>query len=103
MVIYYVRWDIDPDLVRYPNRVKQPFFAFSVMCRNIKDAAACAQWYFYNEYSNSLNQDFTYLDGSITFKRVKVDSRGFNPNYLYADDIKEPIYLANLKKNRNIF
>lgn len=104
MVVYSVHWHIVPENIKYANRLNKSFFVISVLCRSIKDAAFTAEWYFYNEFTNYLNRrDLCFSDGEVVYKRMKIDSRGFNPNYLYADDIKEPLRLYNLKSNKNIF
>lgn len=104
MVLYSVHWQVVPENIKYANRLDRTFFMFSVQCRSITDAAFTAEWYFYHEFTNYINRkDLCFSDGEVIYKRMKVDSRGFNPTYLYADDIKEPLYLGNLKKNRNIF
>ena len=94
MVVYYVDWRIDPVLSKGTGRVTDDcIVSFSVLCRGIADATACLNLHFKYHYKGKYCID----DGVATFKRCKVDSRNFNPTYLFADGVRWPISLNNLE------
>jgi hypothetical protein len=95
MLVYYVRWEVDKTLAKGEGRVKldESYFDFTVLCRGIHDATNCLYWFFDHEYKGK----FSFEDGVVSYHRVKIDSRNFNPKYLHMDSIKSPIYLGNLQ------
>lgn len=99
MVIYTVVWTHSSPLSKGKGRVKdsENFFAFSVICRNRKDAVACLDYHFNNVFKHRDNVCID--DGEVTLRRALIDSRGFNANYLMMDGISEPLVLSDLKLN----
>lgn len=97
MVLYSVLWTCDPELSKGKGRIKSDnhLFAFTVLCRNSRDAHACLDWYFRFKYDN--RNSLTLDDGVITLRRCTIDSRSFVANYLMMDGIKEPLSLSDLK------
>lgn len=99
MIVYDVLWVRDQQLCKGKGRVKKDEIVinFSVLCRCSHDAMQCLEYVFREQYIN--NNGLTLADGVVTLKRATIDSRGFYPNYMLADGIREPIYLHNLKSN----
>ena len=95
MVVYSITWFLDKDLTTKARKGDNIVLYLSVLCRNSADALYCFRWWFANVANNKFDID----DGEIQMKRSKIDSRGFDVSYLYADGIKEPIYLHDLKSN----
>lgn len=99
MLLYSVVWWYDSDLAKGKGRIKnhEHLVQFSVICRNSADAVLALHYHFYKVYRPS--KGITIEDGQIELKRMKIDSRGFNANYLYMDGIREPLHLSDLKSN----
>lgn len=97
MVIYSVTWQYSHDLAKGKGKVtkNENLIVFSVLCRNSNDALSVLSWYFKNEFKNS--HGLSLDDGEISLKRSQVDSRNFNPLYLFMDGIRMPLYLPDLK------
>lgn len=104
MLVYNVIWFHDKDLTTGKGKCKECVVTINVLCRHAGDALRCFNWYFDKKHVKS---EFTINDGEIKLKRVKIDSRGFNADYMMMDGIKEPLALDDLKSNitrvRNIF
>lgn len=98
-MVYDVLWVRDSVLAKGKGRVKKDEIVinFTVICGSSNDAIKCLEFVFREQYRN--NNGLSLSDGVITLKRSKVDSRGFYPNYMLMDGIREPIYLHNLKSN----
>lgn len=97
MVVYHVTWTVDKDLAKGKGRVTNKACIFSVICRCAADAMICLDYHFHHHYENPL--DLTLDDGVIQMHRSKIDSRNFTATYMLMDNIREPIYLSDLKKN----
>lgn len=99
MLVYTVLWSHSSVLAKGKGRSKdsESLCAFSVICRNRKDAVACLDYHFNNVFKHRDN--ISIDDGEIILRRAIVDSRGFNANYLMMDGIREPILLSDLKSN----
>lgn len=94
MIVYTVMWKIDEELIKGKGRVPhgEYSFCFNVLCRSSKDAVACLEYLFPIKFSGS---KFSLCDGVVSFKRMKVDSRGFEIQYLLMDGMKKPLYLRD--------
>ena len=101
MVIYTVLWSHDSVLAKGKGRTKdsENLCAFSVICRNRKDAVACLDYHFNHVFRHRSNVSID--DGEVILRRATIDSRGFTANYLMMDGIREPISLSDLKSNIN--
>lgn len=101
MVVYSVRWTLDHELSKGKGRknYKEASYYFSVLCRSSKDAVACLEYLFVHDFCDKYSSNLTIEDGSVSLTRVKVDSRNFNPTYLYCDGIRQPISLSNVKSS----
>lgn len=99
MVIYSVTWMISKDLSKGKGRAKRPehLTGFSVLCRNANDALSCLMYHFQQTYPNS---PFTIDDGEVILKRMVVDSRNFTFNYLFMDNMREPLIMSDVSSNR---
>lgn len=101
MVVYYVRWERDKSLSKVSTKgrpkTNDSFFAFTVMCRNSKDAISCLEYLFYRDFQ--LNTGITIEDGVVSLKRLVLDSRGFTCQWLFMDGIRLPISLSDLNKS----
>lgn len=99
MLIYTVQWSHSSALSKGKGRTKdsENLFAFSVLCRNRKDAISCLDYHFNNVFKHRDNVCID--DGEISLRRSIVDSRGFTANYLMMDGIREPLVLSDLKSN----
>lgn len=95
--MYSVHWSADKNLTRGKGRVTNSSFGFTVLCRSKADALKALEYHFNNYYKNPL--DLTVDDGILTVIRCTIDSRGFNPNYLICDNMKEPIELGNVDRS----
>ena len=93
MIVYSVTWLADSELTKGKGRIthKDFLFSFNVLCRNSKDASACLEYLFELKYSGK----FSLCDGVVTLKRQKIDSRGFDIQYLLMDGMKKPLYLRD--------
>ena len=92
MIVYSVLWS--PEQV--PGRTKCEHLIFSVLCRKSSDALTCLECIFDSKY---LNSGVHLSDGVTTMRRVKLDSRNFNVDYLMMDGIKNPICLHDVKRS----
>lgn len=99
MVLYYVRWTVNPDLVKGKGRLKsdEVLIAFNVLCNNITDAHNCFLWHFNNEYPWH-RLDISVGDGELTLTRCKIDSRKFIAKYLLVEDMRIPLNVVNPKQ-----
>lgn len=93
MIVYSVTWKADPELTKGKGRIthSEYIFGFNVLCRNSKDASACLEYLFEVKYSGK----FSLCDGVVTMRRMKIDSRGFDIQYLLMDGMKKPLYLRD--------
>lgn len=103
MVVYHVRWERDDVLSKGTTKgrpkSKDYIYSFTVLCRGSKDAIAVLEYLFNHEWF--LNKPVYIEDGKVTLQRVSLDSRHFEAQYLYMDEIKRPLSLLNL--NRSLF
>lgn len=101
MVVYLVHWFYDSGLTKGKGRLcdKEKSFGFTVLCRDSKDAISCLEWYFDNVFHNPKKLSLDV--GTVTLKRTIIDSRGFNPNYMLMDGMKQPLDLSNVKHSIN--
>ena len=76
-------------------------FGFTVLCRSKSDALRAWQYHFQKALSRSRarHSDYDINDYSVTLKRCKIDSRGFNPNYFIADGMREPMLLGDVVRD----
>lgn len=109
MVIYSVEWSCTPEQTKGMGRIpkEESSFAFSVICRNSKDAYRCLDYHFNFVHRNILKRSITLDDGVIKMTRRKVDSRNFNALYLMLEGMREPVYLpdpaSNVLRSHRIF
>lgn len=97
MLLYRVEWWYDSSNGARKVKNGNSYFVFTVLCRNISDASQCLEYHFRHVYDNPNN--VLLSDGDTTFKRVKIDSRGFVADYLHMDGIRQPFNLSDLKRN----
>ena len=97
MLVYLVQWKADSELTKGKGRItsKDFMYVFTVLCRNSHDATACLEYLFNKEYYGK----FSLSDGEITLRRMKLDSRSFEIQYLFMDGIKKPISFRNLDRS----
>lgn len=100
MLVYYCRWERNDSPVpgqkgRRP--VKGSYHSCTVLCRGVSDAMKCFTHYFYNKCEFETGVDI--CDGTLTFSLVKLDSRGFNVQFIQMDGISEPLELTDLKRS----
>lgn len=100
MVLYYIRWERDEDFplkkLSKDNKHRHLVHA-NVLCQSVSDATRFLAWYFGKCFG--FQDDITLADGFISYKRCKIDSRGFTPEYLMLPGMKEPFYLIDAKSN----
>lgn len=96
MLVYSVTWEADSELTKGKGRIKhgEYNFHFNVLCRNSKDATACLEYLFPIKYSGK----FALCDGEVTLRRHKLDSRGFEIQYLLMDGMHKPLCLINARE-----
>lgn len=101
MVVYFVKWERDKVLAQgtTKGRPKSEDYLhhFTVLCRGSQDAVDCLNHLFYSSWY--LNAGMRIEDGVVTMKRVSLDSRHFEVQYLYMDGIKRPLSLVNLDRS----
>lgn len=99
MVLYSVQWFCDSKLSKGKGKItnQESYIAFTVICRNSKDAVRCLDWHFLHVFDNKHN--LTVDDGEIRLMRMVVDSRNFNARYLLMDKMREPLFLSDLSSN----
>lgn len=102
MVIYQVTWKRDDTLAKgtTKGRPRSGFdsFCFSVLCRSSKDATACLEYLFPHHFG--FHCGFSVEDGCVTLKRSKVDSRGFEFQWVMLDKMKKPLLVSDLYNDR---
>ncbi|MBR6646852.1 MAG: hypothetical protein IKL09_04980 [Clostridia bacterium] len=96
MLVYFVKWTADAELCKGKGRIKHSewIFAFTVLCRSSRDASSCLEYLFKLNYQGK----FSLCDGEITIRRQKIDSRGFDVQYLLMDGMKKPLYLSDVSR-----
>lgn len=102
--MYSLCWERDPDFPRKDltkDQKDRSYFVISCLCRDIKNAVACAEWYFVKTFGLAGSLRFT--DGRLQATRCKIDSRNFTCHYLMLDGMKEPFDLIDAKSNYNRF
>lgn len=100
MVVYYVRWELGAEPVKSQKgrrKVASAYYDCTVLCRNSKDALSCFEFLFKSQFE--FNTGVEICDGDLTLKRMAIDSRNFNIQYLMMDGIKRPLSLADLKQS----
>ena len=99
MLVYFVSWTAEPELCKGKGRLNKNeyHFSFTVLCRNSSDAVKMLNWYFLNIFKNAHNLELS--DGVFTMKRSVVDSRNFNIQWLFMDDIRYPLSFSDLKQS----
>lgn len=102
MVVYSVTWKRDEELSKgtFKGRPKNgtSSFSFSVLCRTSKDAVACLEVLFPHHFG--FNSGIKIEDGSVTLKRQKLDSRGFEFQWMMMDKMKFPILMSDVYNDR---
>lgn len=101
MLVYTVTWKADRELTQGKGRVTRNdfLFCFNVLCRNSKDATSCLEYLFPLKYPGK----FSLCDGEVTIRRHKIDSRGFEIQYLLMDGMKKPLYLSNVRDSIDLY
>lgn len=100
MVVYHVKWERD-DVNSKGTTKGRPkngsyLHSFTVLCRGAKDAITVLGFVFKDWFPND---SIEISDGVVTMKRVSLDSRNFEAQYLYMDGIKKPLSLNNLERS----
>lgn len=97
MLLYLASW-------KHPNKSVSPIY-LTVLCRQRSQALSTIEYYFKHCYKNIKKLDFD--DGSVSLSRCKIDSRGFQANFLMLEDMAQPFDLScpgsNILRLNHIF
>ena len=103
MLVYLVTWQHSTALSKGKGRATSSEFMviFTVLCRTSEDALNCLRHHFRTRYKTT--HGFTIDDGVITLQKKILDSRSFTVDYLYMDNIREPLSLDDLSQSLKLY